>query len=252
MLVWPGTNLLRMSNPSQSGVSFVLAGRALTLTPAKVAASMRGIAPEHIVVHAVRVEGRWYPVAQVFEQATGISRRVWTTERAIDKLKALGLPLRRFAPWPSQEAVRSALISTLLRDAWTVERWDDDAGQHAIDIVASKESTRAGFDVLGFPTAPVASPNPDQGEPPAVIATPSAQAKQLFAAAVLAAMQARARHPRRRRVIVVPDVARYRTLFDKTSQSLADAGIELWWVAAKGKVTPATTQVPAVNHPLTP
>ena len=214
-----------MSSPSRAQVSFVLAGRALTLTPAKVQSCMRGIEPEPITSHAVRLDGRWYPVTQVFEEATGISRRVWTADRALGRLAALGLLLRTLTPWPDEDTVRWSLVDALEAEGWRIDRLvDAEPRTRAIDVVASLGGVTAAFEVKGFPTQP-----PDGVKPGEV-------ARQWFADALLTAMKARRRHPEWWRVIVLPDVPRYRKLAAATADSFADAGIRVWWVDEHGAV----------------
>jgi hypothetical protein len=50
-------------------------------------------------------------------------------------------------------------------------------------------------------------------------------------------MLTRTRRPNARSVIALPDCLKYRDLFRETAGSLAECGIEVWWVSQSGDVT---------------
>jgi hypothetical protein len=76
-------------------IGFVVNGRSMTLTRASVIAAMRGVPAEPIRSHSVSIDGRSYPVKQVFEQATGLDRLDFTSAVARRQLVRLGFEVSR-------------------------------------------------------------------------------------------------------------------------------------------------------------
>ena len=106
--------------------------------------------------------------------------------------------------------------------------------EHGVDVIAEREGRTVGVEVKGFPSRNYADPR-RAGE--AKRTSPSTQAGHWYAQAVLAAMRLRGKEPDWRSVIALPDFPRYRDLHAETSNSLAAAQIEVWWVHADGAVS---------------
>jgi hypothetical protein len=82
-------------------MEFILNGDRFDLDPDDVIAAVRGVPPDRIYDHAVEVEGRLYPVKQVFGLATRRDHGEFTSQRARDVLRRLGFrDPRRRAPEP--------------------------------------------------------------------------------------------------------------------------------------------------------
>jgi len=73
---------------------FVLRNKVLELTKEAVETKLRNVPPELIRKHAVRVNGKNYPIKQVLSVATGISRIEFTSMDAASILRRLGFTLK--------------------------------------------------------------------------------------------------------------------------------------------------------------
>ena len=73
---------------------FTVAGQSFDFTKEGVEASMRGVQPEAIRLHAVEVGGVVYPVKQVLERITKLDRLDFTSTTARRVVGKLGF--RRF------------------------------------------------------------------------------------------------------------------------------------------------------------
>lgn len=67
---------------------FVLNGASLDLNAGQVEARLRGVVPEAVRDHGVRVSGVDYPVKQAFEANSGVRRADFTSQTAIRHLRA--------------------------------------------------------------------------------------------------------------------------------------------------------------------
>jgi hypothetical protein len=76
-------------------IAFVVNGRSMTLTRTAVTAAMDGVEAEPIRSHQVSIDGRAYPVKQVFGQATGLDRLDFTSAVARRHLARLGFEVSR-------------------------------------------------------------------------------------------------------------------------------------------------------------
>ena len=74
-------------------VEFTHNGERYRLSRTRVIQSMEGVPPSPISVHAVDVDGTWFPVKQVFSQALQIPRSSFISTRAQELLKKLGFRL---------------------------------------------------------------------------------------------------------------------------------------------------------------
>ncbi len=67
-----------------------LNGEPVRLTAEEVTERLRGVAPGRIQIHAVEVEGVWYPMRQAFAVAAGVPRVTVNTPQAWSAFGALG------------------------------------------------------------------------------------------------------------------------------------------------------------------
>lgn len=74
-------------------VQFTHNGEQYRLARKRVIDSMDGVPPGPISIHAVEVEGTWFPVKQAFSQAMQIPRSSFISTRAQELLRKLGFPL---------------------------------------------------------------------------------------------------------------------------------------------------------------
>jgi hypothetical protein len=70
---------------------FTLNGQRHTLSREKVIAALRNQLPGRIQVHAVDVDGRYFPVKQALAQALQIPKSEFISTRAVELLKKAGL-----------------------------------------------------------------------------------------------------------------------------------------------------------------
>lgn len=76
-------------------ISFVLNGESHRLSRRQVIDAVDGVEPEPIREHYVTIEGRRYPVKQAFAVATGLSAADFTSHRARDVLRRVGVTADR-------------------------------------------------------------------------------------------------------------------------------------------------------------
>lgn len=74
-------------------VQFTHNGEQYRLARTRVIDSMDGVPPGPISIHAVEVDGTWFPVKQAFSQAMQIPRSSFISTRAQELLRKLGFPL---------------------------------------------------------------------------------------------------------------------------------------------------------------
>lgn len=79
----------------EADVHFRLGGRDIDLTATAVHAAVRGVEPEPVRLHAVRIAGGIFPVKQVVALATGLDRLDFTTVNARRVLQRLGFEVVR-------------------------------------------------------------------------------------------------------------------------------------------------------------
>lgn len=75
---------------------FVIANQEVLLSQDAVVNAMRGVTPEPVGVHGIRIDGKVFPVVQVLEKATGIPRVKTRSARARAVLRDLGFSLVEF------------------------------------------------------------------------------------------------------------------------------------------------------------
>ncbi len=76
-------------------IAFTLNGQTMRLSRKQVITSVAKEDPENIQSHAVNIEGRLFPIKQVFAVATGKDRLDFTTAFARRQLVKLGFEVRR-------------------------------------------------------------------------------------------------------------------------------------------------------------
>lgn len=76
---------------SGGAMQFGLAGRQFEIDRVQVEAGLRGVQPEAVRTHGVRIGGKLYPVKQVLARVTGLSRADFNSHQARQVLKRLGL-----------------------------------------------------------------------------------------------------------------------------------------------------------------
>lgn len=94
-------------------VQFTHNGEHYRLARNRVIDSMDGVPPGPISIHAVEVDGTWFPVKQAFSQAMQIPRSSFISTRAQELLRKLGFPLWDTdvdGPLPAQFQVKSRSI----------------------------------------------------------------------------------------------------------------------------------------------
>lgn len=74
-------------------MQFTIAGKRVILTRQKIESKMRGILPEQVRKHWVRLGGKRYPVKQVIAGTANLSRADINSHEAVRILKRLGLPV---------------------------------------------------------------------------------------------------------------------------------------------------------------
>ena len=255
-----------MESRGRAAITFTLNGRRYDLSREAVATELLGVAPEAIRKHAVRVNNIWFPVIQAFESATGIPRSDFISQTARRHLAALGYevsgaiqphgntmpspetsagppthsnrpevgPAPPVGEWHTEANVQAALVTALAADGWRILSVANTATkEHGIDVIASRDGQTVGVEVKGFPSRNYADPA-RAGEVKRT--APSTQAAHWYSQAVLAAMRLRGKEPAWRAVIALPGFPRYRDLYAETTESLAAAQIEVWWVNETGTV----------------
>lgn len=70
-------------------ISFILNGRQVTLTADQVRAAASKLTPQRVQAHGVEIDGRIFPVKQIFEAVTGCDRADFITTTARRHLKNL-------------------------------------------------------------------------------------------------------------------------------------------------------------------
>ncbi|KQQ27293.1 hypothetical protein [Frondihabitans sp. Leaf304] len=79
-------------------VHFVLAGVSCSLTRQDVERRLIHTDPAPITLHAVSINGLWYPVGQALEVATGVDPRKFRSREARRHLAQFGFELQSSVP----------------------------------------------------------------------------------------------------------------------------------------------------------
>jgi hypothetical protein len=131
--------------------------------------------------------------------------------------------------------VQAALVAWLTGGGWTIDHEaDTKAGDHGVDILASRNGERLAVEVKGFPQATYAR-GARAGE--AKRWHPGAQARTYFGTGLHAAIIQRDRTANVRVALALPDVQTYRNLFDQVRSALRDLGIRGLLVREDGSVS---------------
>ena len=238
-------------------LQFTVKGRRYELSRSVVEGRLTDAVPEPIYKHAVKINGRWFPVTQAFEAALNVPRMHFISDTARRHFAALGFEMRgertsRIAPvadspdktaltarpvtdeWFREANVQAAVVTALASAGWRILSVANTATrERGVDVIAQRGGRTVGAEVKGFPSG--GDPDPvraGENKPTA----PSTQAGHCYAQAVLAAMRLRSRRPGWRSVIVLPDFPHYRGLFTDTAGSLAAASIDVRWLQRDGRL----------------
>lgn len=134
----------------------------------------------------------------------------------------------------TEASVQARLIAHLIGEGWHIDRAANTATREpGIDVVASKGPRALAVEVKGFPSRSYADPRRAEQIKPT---NPLTQARHWYASAMLQAMLARQRHPTYEIAVALPDVATYRSLYERTRVSLADLKVAMYFVSADGGV----------------
>lgn len=141
----------------------------------------------------------------------------------------------RQADWFWEGSVQDALIAYLVSAGWLIERTADTASrQQGIDVVAVRGERRLAVEVKGFPSTTYAR-GPKMGQPKPT--APTLQARHWFAGALLTAIATKGKEPAFEVALALPDVPRYRRLFDQTRWAFERLAIGLYLISESGAVT---------------
>lgn len=76
-------------------ITFTLNGKPVSLTSDHVKAVASKLTPQRVQAHGVEIEGRIFPVKQIFEAVTGYDRADFISTTARRHLKSLGFGVFR-------------------------------------------------------------------------------------------------------------------------------------------------------------
>lgn len=238
-------------------MQFVLNGAVYRLDTDTVIERVRGVPPEPVRAHGVRVDGVAYPVKQAFELASSIPRAEFTSHTAMRHLRRLGFdivsPVRspdshaavaRAAPvaavdvghrWPWEGSVQAVFVDLLREHGWSITSAADTVTKApGVDVLAIKGERRLGAEVKGWPSAGYADP---RRAAEAKRTRPSNQAGHWFSQALLKAMMLLDSHPGHESLMVLPDYPRYRDLAERTRTGRRAANIHVIVLARDGAHT---------------
>lgn len=238
-------------------MDFIVNGRPVSLTAEEVERRLRGVRPEQVQTHGVRVAGTVYPVKQALAVASGLFRSDFTSQTARRLLRRLGCDLigtsvERAAsttrsapavpldprPWPWEGEVQAVFGNWLSRNGWLVTGTADTATKaHGVDLLARKGDRLLGAEVKGWPSKGYADPRRAEE---VKRTQPTTQALHWFSQALMKAMMLLDSHPDHESLVVVPDYPRYRDLARRTSRGRTAAGIHVVFVQPSGEATCGT------------
>jgi len=234
---------------------FVLNGVVHHLDRDTVVDRVRGVPPEPVRTHGVRIEGVTYPVKQAFELASSVPRAEFTSHTAMRHLHALGFDIAspvgsppshtatvaRAAPvavadaghqWPWEGSVQDVFVGLLRKHGWSDILAADTARKApGVDVLASKSERRLGAEVKGWPSAGYADP---RRAAEVKRTQPSTQAGHWFSQALFKAMMLLDSHPDHESLVVLPDYPRYRDLAERTRTGRRAANIHVVLLARDG------------------
>jgi len=234
-------------------VRFVLNGLAHNLNVQTVIERVRGVPPEAVRAHTVRIESVAFPVKQAFELASRINRAQFTSQTAMRHLAALGFEIISLSgpldgagvvttvgpaaadaghQWPWEGAVQAVLVDVLQHHGWLITAAADTATKAlGVDVLAIKGGRRLGAEVKGWPSTGYADP---RRAAEVKRTQPSTQAGHWFSQALFKAMMLLDSHPGYESLMVLPDFPRYRDLGVRTRTGRRAAKIHLVLLAADG------------------
>lgn len=85
----------RQDMPVANEIRFTLNGKTVSLTSEQVRTVASKLTPQRVQAHGVEIDGRIFPVKQIFEAATGYDRSDFISTTARRHLKNLGFGVFR-------------------------------------------------------------------------------------------------------------------------------------------------------------
>jgi Holliday junction resolvase-like predicted endonuclease len=143
-------------------------------------------------------------------------------------------PANAIQEWHWEGHIQAALARWLTSQGWEVTREADTLSRAAgVDLAASRDGQALVVEVKGYPSATYArGEKAGQAKP----TRPATQARQWYSHALLAAMLLRHEHPGANVALCFPEFATYRSLIDRTADSLSELGLGLYLVGIDGGV----------------
>lgn len=91
-----GVGLVKVRmEPETADQEFVIGGRNVRLSPARVRSAVEGQEPGRVRTHAVEIDGRVFAVKEALALATGLDLLDFNTNQARAILRRLGFSVRR-------------------------------------------------------------------------------------------------------------------------------------------------------------
>ena len=243
-------------------MEFTIRGQRYSLTIDDVTAVADALPPERMQQLGVEVSGRVFPVKQILEAASGLSRSAFTSHEARRVLARLGLPLigepRLREPssvrtathhsaaqarhdlarnptarsWSWEGSVQDTFVEGITKHGWKVISTADTARRgRGVDVVAEKGPRRLGAEVKGWPSKEYSDPRRSHESKPT---QPSTQAGHWFAQALMKAVMLLDSSPDSESLIVLPDYSRYRDLAQRTRRGRGSANIHVVLIDGAG------------------
>lgn len=138
--------------------------------------------------------------------------------------------------WFWEGNIADAVADFLLAGGWSIQsKADTRTKERGIDVHASKGPVELYVEAKGWPSKTYRDPRrAGQSKP----TNPTNQAAHWYAQAMLKALRLQTAHPDAVIAIALPDVPRYRRLFEETRGGLARLGVALLFVSEGGRVDP--------------
>ena len=136
--------------------------------------------------------------------------------------------------WFWEGNVVEALAQFLADDGWTLlSKADTHSKQQGLDLHAKRGNQELLVEAKGYPSRHYRDPARAREAKPT---NPTNQAQHWYAHALLKVLRLRSAHPGATPAIALPDMPRYRSLFEETVGSLEELGIAVLFVDEHGGV----------------
>lgn len=137
-------------------------------------------------------------------------------------------------PWHWEGNVQAALARWLESQGWTITSLADTASRATgVDLLASRDDELLAVEVKGYPTTTYAR-GPNAGLPKPT--QPANQARQWYSHALLSVMLLRQQHPNSLVAMCFADFPTFRSLIQRTDDSLISLGVGVYLVRDDGGV----------------